>query len=144
MFSGSIPALVTPFCDGTFSESHFRALVDWQIEQGSSALVPCGTTGEAPTLSYDEHYRVISICIEQAAGRVPVIAGCGSNDTATAVRHMQFAKAEGAALVPFLLAGVADSPRAAQLFQPDRIHPNAEAHPIMLGNVWPVLRPWLR
>lgn len=97
MFSGSIPALVTPFCDGAFSESHFRALVDWQIAEGSNALVPCGTTGEAPTLSYDEHYRVIALCIEQAAGRVPVIAGCGSNDTATAVRHMAFAKAEGAA-----------------------------------------------
>jgi 4-hydroxy-tetrahydrodipicolinate synthase len=97
MFSGSIPALVTPFCDGAFSEGHFRALVDWQIAQGSTALVPCGTTGEAPTLSYDEHYRVIEVCIEQAAGRVPVIAGCGSNDTATAVRHMQFAKSAGAA-----------------------------------------------
>lgn len=97
MFSGSIPALVTPFCDGSFAEDKFRALVDWQIAEGSSALVPCGTTGEAPTLSYDEHYRVISVCIEQAAGRVPVIAGCGSNDTATAVRHMEFAKAEGAA-----------------------------------------------
>ncbi len=97
MFSGSIPALVTPFCDGAFSESHFRALVDWQIAEGSNALVPCGTTGEAPTLSYDEHYRVIALCIEQAAGRVPVIAGCGSNDTATAVRQMAFAKAEGAA-----------------------------------------------
>jgi 4-hydroxy-tetrahydrodipicolinate synthase len=96
MFSGSIPALVTPFCDGAFSEGHFRDLVDWQIAEGSSALVPCGTTGEAPTLSYEEHYRVISLCIKQAAGRVPVIAGCGSNDTATAVRHMQFAKAEGA------------------------------------------------
>jgi 4-hydroxy-tetrahydrodipicolinate synthase len=97
MFSGSIPALVTPFCDGSFAEDKFRALVDWQIAEGSSALVPCGTTGEAPTLSYDEHYRVISVCIDQAAGRVPVIAGCGSNDTATAVRHMEFAKAEGAA-----------------------------------------------
>lgn len=96
MFSGSIPALVTPFCDGAFAEDKFRALVDWQISEGSTALVPCGTTGEAPTLSYEEHYRVISVCIEQAAGRVPVIAGCGSNDTATAVRHMQFAKAEGA------------------------------------------------
>jgi 4-hydroxy-tetrahydrodipicolinate synthase len=97
MFSGSIPALVTPFCDGAFAEAHFRKLVDWQIENGSSALVPCGTTGEAPTLSFDEHYRVISVCVEQATGRVPVIAGCGSNDTATAVRHMEFAKAEGAA-----------------------------------------------
>lgn len=96
MFSGSIPALVTPFCDGAFAEDKFRALVDWQIAEGSSALVPCGTTGEAPTLSFEEHYRVISVCIEQAAGRVPVIAGCGSNDTATAVRHMEFAKAEGA------------------------------------------------
>jgi 4-hydroxy-tetrahydrodipicolinate synthase len=96
MFSGSIPALVTPFCDGALAEDKFRALVEWQIVEGSSALVPCGTTGEAPTLSYDEHYRVISLCIEQAAGRVPVIAGCGSNDTATAVRHMDFAKSEGA------------------------------------------------
>jgi 4-hydroxy-tetrahydrodipicolinate synthase len=97
MFSGSIPALVTPFCDGAFAENKFRALVEWQIAEGSSALVPCGTTGEAPTLSYEEHYRVVSVCIEQAAGRVPVIAGCGSNDTATAVRHMEFAKAQGAA-----------------------------------------------
>ena len=97
MFSGSIPALVTPFCDGAFSEQHFRALIDWQIEQGSSALVPVGTTGESPTLSFDEHYEVIRICVEQAAERVPVIAGCGSNDTATAVRHMAFAKSVGAA-----------------------------------------------
>jgi 4-hydroxy-tetrahydrodipicolinate synthase len=97
MFSGSIPALVTPFRDGLIDESAFRRLVDWQIAQGSSALVPCGTTGESATLSYEEHYRVIEICIEQAAGRVPVIAGCGSNDTATAVRHMEFSKQAGAA-----------------------------------------------
>lgn len=97
MFSGSIPALVTPFRDGQVDEAAFRRLVDWQIQEGSSALVPCGTTGESATLSYDEHYRVIALCIEEAAGRVPVIAGCGSNDTATAVRHMAFAKAEGAA-----------------------------------------------
>ena len=97
MFSGSIPALLTPFRDGLIDESAFRRLVDWQIDQGSAALVPCGTTGESATLSYDEHYRVIEICIEQAAGRVPVIAGCGSNDTATAVRHMAFSKKAGAA-----------------------------------------------
>ncbi len=97
MFSGSIPALVTPFCDGAFSEKHFRALIDWQIEQGSSALVPVGTTGESPTLSFDEHYEVIRVCVEQSDGRVPVIAGCGSNDTATAVRHMAYAKSVGAA-----------------------------------------------
>jgi 4-hydroxy-tetrahydrodipicolinate synthase len=96
MFSGSIPALVTPFRDGLIDEEAFRRFVDWQIANGSSALVPCGTTGESATLSYDEHYRVIELCIEQTAGRVPVIAGCGSNDTATAVRHMEFAKSAGA------------------------------------------------
>jgi 4-hydroxy-tetrahydrodipicolinate synthase len=96
MFSGSIPALVTPFRDGLIDEKAFRTLVDWQIAEGSSALVPCGTTGESATLSYEEHYRVIELCIEQTAGRVPVIAGCGSNDTATAVRHMAFAKEAGA------------------------------------------------
>lgn len=97
MFSGSIPALVTPFRDGSFDEPAFRQLVDWQIEQGSSALVPCGTTGEASTLSNAEHHRVIEVCIEQAAGRVPVIAGCGSNDTQNALLHMNFAKKAGAA-----------------------------------------------
>lgn len=97
MFSGSIPALVTPFRGGNVDETALRRLVDWQIESGSSALVPCGTTGESATLSYDEHYRVIEICVEQAAGRVPIIAGCGSNDTATAVRHLAFAKKVGAA-----------------------------------------------
>ena len=97
MFSGSIPALATPFRDGAFDESAFRKLVDWQIENGSSALVPCGTTGEASTLSNAEHHRVIEVCIEQAAGRVPVIAGCGSNDTRNAALHMNFAKKAGAA-----------------------------------------------
>lgn len=97
MFSGSIPALVTPFRDGSFDEATFRKLVDWQIEQGSSALVPCGTTGEASTLSNAEHHRVIEVCIEQAAGRVPIIAGCGSNDTKNALLHMTFAKKAGAA-----------------------------------------------
>lgn len=97
MFSGSIPALVTPFCDGLFDAGAFRRLVDWQIAQGSSALVPCGTTGESATLGFDEHYEVIDTCIAAAAGRVPVIAGCGSNDTATAVRHMKFAQGAGAA-----------------------------------------------
>lgn len=97
MFFGSIPALVTPFCDGSFNETHFRNLVDWQIEQGSSALVPCGTTGESSTLSNAEHHRVIEVCVEQAAGRVPIIAGCGSNDTTNALLHMNFSKKCGAA-----------------------------------------------
>ena len=97
MFSGSIPALVTPFRDGAFDAPTFARLVDWQIDEGTSALVPCGTTGESATLGFDEHYQVIDCCIEAAAGRVPVIAGCGSNDTATAIRHMRHAQAAGAA-----------------------------------------------
>jgi 4-hydroxy-tetrahydrodipicolinate synthase len=96
MFSGSIPALVTPFRDGAFDEPAFRKLVEWQIENGSSGLVPCGTTGENSTLSNAEHHRVIEVCVEQAAGRVPVIAGCGSNDTMNALLHMNFAKKSGA------------------------------------------------
>ncbi|MEE4201809.1 4-hydroxy-tetrahydrodipicolinate synthase [Erythrobacter sp.] len=97
MFSGSIPALATPFRNGSFDEAAFRKLVDWQIEHGASGLVPCGTTGEASTLSNAEHHRVIEVCIEQAAGRVPVIAGCGSNDTMNACLHMNFARKAGAA-----------------------------------------------
>ena len=96
MFSGSIPALVTPFRDGAFDEAAFRRLVDRQVAQGSSALVPCGTTGESATMSIAEHDRVVAVCVEQAAGRVPVIAGCGSNDTAVAIDHMRAAKAAGA------------------------------------------------
>ena len=96
MFSGSIPALVTPFRNGAFDEQTFRKLVDWQIEKGSSALVPCGTTGESATMSIEEHNHVVAVCVERAAGRVPVIAGCGSNDTKVALEHMQHAKAAGA------------------------------------------------
>ena len=97
MFRGSIPALVTPFRDGAVDEAAFRAHVDWQIESGSSALVACGTTGESATLDHDEHHRVVSICIDQAAGRVPVIAGVGSNDTRAAIVNMRRAQAAGAA-----------------------------------------------
>lgn len=97
MFSGSIPALVTLFRDGSIDEANFKAFIDWQVREGSTALVPCGTTGESATLGYDEHYRAIDLCIEAADGRVPVIAGCGSNDTATAKRHMAHSKAAGAA-----------------------------------------------
>lgn len=96
MFSGSIPALVTPFRGGAFDEKLFRGFVDWQIAEGSSALVPCGTTGESATMSIDEHNHVVRVCIEQAKGRVPVIAGCGSNDTAVALEHMLAAQAAGA------------------------------------------------
>lgn len=97
MFSGSIPALVTPFRDGKFDEAVFRSFVDWQIDQGGNALVPCGTTGESATMSIEEHNEVVRVCIEQARGRVPVIAGCGSNDTNVALEHMRHAKKAGAA-----------------------------------------------
>ena len=96
MFFGSIPALVTPFRDGKFDGNAFATFVEWQIAEGSSALVPCGTTGEAPTLPVDEHHRIIAACVKAADGRVPVIAGCGSNDTATALDHLARAAASGA------------------------------------------------
>ena len=96
MFFGSIPALVTPFAAGRVDEAAFRDLVEWQIDEGSNGLVPCGTTGEAATLSTDEHRRVIEITVEVARGRVPVIAGCGSNNTAHAVELTRNAKAAGA------------------------------------------------
>src|SRR6185503_4792801 len=85
MFFGSIPALVTPFSGGRVAEDTFREFVEWQIVEGSNALVPCGTTGEGATLSDAEHRRVIEICVSAASGRVPVIAGCGSNNTAHAI-----------------------------------------------------------
>ncbi|MBL8668594.1 MAG: 4-hydroxy-tetrahydrodipicolinate synthase [Rhodospirillales bacterium] len=97
MFSGSIVALITPFKDGAFDESAFRALVDWQIGEGTDALVPCGTTGESPTLNHAEHKRIVEVCIEAAAGRVPVIAGTGSNCTAEAIDLTRHAKEAGAA-----------------------------------------------
>jgi len=96
MFSGSIPALATPFREGKVDEEAFRRLVEWQIESGSSALVPCGTTGESATLDNDEHHQVIAACASAAAGRVPVIAGAGSNDTQTALWHIREAQAAGA------------------------------------------------
>jgi len=96
MFFGSIPALVTPFAAGRVDEAVFRDFVAWQIEQGSNALVPCGTTGEAATLSNEEHRRVIEIAVDVAGGRVPVIAGCGSNNTVHAIELTKSAKAAGA------------------------------------------------
>ena len=85
MFSGSIVALLTPFKNGKVDEKAFQSFVDWQINQGTNGLVPVGTTGELPTLSHEEHMRVVELCIEAAAGRVPVMAGAGSNSTAEAI-----------------------------------------------------------
>src|SRR3954463_6452330 len=96
MFRGSIPALVTIFRDEALDEAAYRDFVAWQIAEGSHGLVPAGTTGESATLHPDEHRRVIEICVEAAAGRVPVIAGCGSNDTAHAIALTKVAKECGA------------------------------------------------
>ncbi|MFA5988594.1 MAG: 4-hydroxy-tetrahydrodipicolinate synthase [Sphingomonas sp.] len=97
MFFGSIPALVTPFDQsGAFVEGAYREFIEWQIAQGSAALVPCGTTGEAATMSAAEHFEVVRVCADQAAGRVPVIAGAGSNDTRVAIENIKAAKEAGA------------------------------------------------
>lgn len=97
MFKGSIPALLTPFTEtGAFDEKAFAAHVDWVISEGSHGVVPVGTTGESPTLSHDEHKRVVELCIEVTAGRVPVIAGAGSNNTREAIELAQHAEKVGA------------------------------------------------
>ena len=97
MFSGSIPALVTPFAaDGGFVEHAYRELVEWQIAEGSAGLVPVGTTGESATLTAEEHFAVVRVCAEQAAGRVPILAGAGSNDTRVAIANTHAARAAGA------------------------------------------------
>ena len=96
MFFGSIPALITPFRDGRVDEATFRDLVEWQIAEGSNAVVPCGTTGESATLDFEEHHRVIAICADQVKGRVPVIAGTGSNNTQSAIANMKEAQKNGA------------------------------------------------
>ncbi len=96
MFKGSMTALITPFRDGKVDEKAFQSFVEWQIEQGTHALVPVGTTGESPTLSHNEHKRVIELCIEANAGRVPVIAGAGSNSTEEAIAFTKHAETVGA------------------------------------------------
>ncbi|MBB3345890.1 4-hydroxy-tetrahydrodipicolinate synthase [Sphingomonas sp. BK069] len=97
MFSGSIPALVTPFDPaGGFDERAYRELIEWQVAEGSSALVPCGTTGEAATLTQQEQFAIVRVCVDQARGRVPVIAGAGSNDTRVAAANLRAAKEAGA------------------------------------------------
>jgi len=96
MFKGSIVALITPLAKGKVDGDKFRSFVDWQIKEGTHGLVPCGTTGESPTLTHEEHMHVTELCIEAAAGRVPVIAGCGSNSTDEAIRLTQHAAKAGA------------------------------------------------
>ena len=96
-FRGSFTALVTPFQNGSLDEQAFRALVVWQIEEGTNSLVPVGTTGESPTLTHAEHKQVVEWCIAEARGRVPVIAGAGSNSTREAIELAQHAEKAGAA-----------------------------------------------
>ena len=93
---GSFTALITPFKDGKVDEKAYQKLVDWQIKEGTNGLVPVGTTGESPTVSHDEHKRIVELCIEVAGKRVPVIAGAGSNSTAEAIDLAKFARKAGA------------------------------------------------
>ena len=93
---GSMVALVTPFRDGAVDEAALRALARWQIESGTAGLVPCGTTGEGATVSADEHFRIVRACVEEGRGRVPVIAGCGTNDTRKTIENVQRAREAGA------------------------------------------------
>ena len=96
MFKGSFTALITPMRDGKVDERAFQSFVDWQIKEGTNGVVPCGTTGESPTLSHAEHMRVIELCVEVAKGRVPVIAGTGSNSTGEAIALAKHAEKAGA------------------------------------------------
>ena len=134
MFFGSIPALVTPFRDGRVAEDTFRELIDWQIAEGSDAIVPCVTTGEVPTLSDAEQHRLFEIAVEQARGRVPVIAGCGSNWTETVARHMEAAERAGAdaalVVVPYY-----NKPSQAGLIAHFRALAERSSLPIVVYNV---------
>lgn len=96
MFKGSMPALITPFENGSVDFDTLKKLVEWHVAEGSYGLVPVGTTGESPTLTHEEHEAVVKAVVETAAGRIPVIAGAGSNNTAEAMRFVQFAKDVGA------------------------------------------------
>lgn len=134
MFRGSIPALVTPFRDGKLDEDTFVRFVEWQIEQGSNGLVPVGTTGESPTLSHDEHKRVVELCVETARRRVPVIAGAGSNATAEAIDFARHAKSVGADAV-LVVMPYYNKPTQEGLFRHFEAINDAVDIPIVLYNV---------
>ena len=134
MFFGSIPALVTPFTGGRVDEKLFRDFLEWQIAEGSNALVPCGTTGETPTLSSEEQHRLFEITVEVANGRVPVIAGCGSNDIETAKSHLRAAKEAGAD-AGLVVTGYYNRPSQAGLLAAFRALSEATQIPIIVYNV---------
>src|ERR1700742_1322220 len=131
---GSIPALITPMKDGKVDEAAFRKLVNWQIEQGSHGLVPGGTTGESPTLSHDEHMRVVEMCVEEARGRVPVIAGAGSNATSEAISLTRHAKEVGADAV-LSVTGYYNKPSQEGLYRHFAAVAEAADIPILLYNI---------
>ncbi|NML05341.1 4-hydroxy-tetrahydrodipicolinate synthase [Sphingomonas sp. G-3-2-10] len=134
MFSGSIPALVTPFRNGSFDEAAYRDLVEWQISEGSTGLVPCGTTGESATMPKDEHFEVVRVCVDQTKGRVPVIAGAGSNDTAVAIANVKAAAAAGADAV-LMVPPYYNRPSQEGIFRHFEAVVAECALPIMLYNV---------
>jgi 4-hydroxy-tetrahydrodipicolinate synthase len=134
MFFGSIPALVTPFSQGRVAEDTFRELVDWQIAEGSNALVPCGTTGESATMSADEQRRVIELTVEASAGRVPVIAGCGSNSVAHSINYLQAAKEVGADAA-LIVMGYYNRPSQAGMLAAFEALSRASALPIIVYNI---------
>ncbi|MAS15155.1 MAG: 4-hydroxy-tetrahydrodipicolinate synthase [Nitratireductor sp.] len=137
MFRGSLTALVTPFAkDGSLDKKAFRELVEWQIAEGSNGLVPVGTTGESPTLTHEEHREVVRICVEAAQGRVPVIAGAGSNSTREAIALAKFAeevKADAALVVtPYY-----NKPTQAGLYEHFAAVARATSLPIIIYNIPP-------
>ena len=134
MLHGSNTALITPFKNGAVDEAAFAKLVDWQVVQGSHGLVPCGTTGESPTLSHGEHQRVVEICIEAVAGRVPVIAGAGSNSTAEAVAFTEHAAKAGADAV-LHVTPYYNKPTQAGLIAHFEAISDASALPIVIYNI---------
>src|SRR3972149_12086998 len=133
-FRGSFTALVTPFKNGGGDEKAFRELVDWQIAEGTNGLVPVGTTGESPTLSHDEHKRVVEWCIEEVDGRVPVIAGAGSNSTAEAIELSQHAEAAGADAV-LIVTPYYNKPTQEGLYQHFKAINDAIGIPIIMYNI---------
>ena len=134
MFRGSICALITPFADDGIDEAALRSLVEWQVEQGTHGLVPCGTTGESPTLSHAEHMRVVELCVEAAAGRVPVIAGAGSNSTAEAIELTRHAAACGADAV-LVVTPYYNKPTQEGLYQHYQAIHGAADIPILIYNI---------
>jgi len=133
-FRGSFTALVTPFKNGAVDEKAFRDLVDWQIAEGTNGLVPVGTTGESPTLSHDEHKQVVEWCVEQANGRVPVIAGAGSNSTAEAIDFSRHAEKAGADAV-LVVTPYYNKPTQEGLYQHFKAVNDAIGIPIVIYNI---------